>query len=572
MIAQNTPFFPDENLRIGTIIEVDGTHLVAELDANIDELSRVYKGQIYPIGQFGSIVKIHYGNKLLFSYVTRLRMKSEYQQEIGAIVSDNDTRIIEADLFGEGSSIPSEGESLLGLQFQRGVTTYPLPKQGLYLTTASELKTIYEQRTEVAVPIGTYVGAGAVVCHADLNEMFGKHCAILGSTGAGKSATVASIIHSILESRKDKETEWSPHFIILDPHNEYDSAFPDGQRMVSDEGSLLLPYWLLNLNELIDLFIGKTEFQATSQTNILKTQLMTLRQDNASVVGLKADEVTVDSPIPFSMKELEKLIDEDKPSQASRQTTHLSILAKIDALKRDGRLNFLMSDWDGSSDRLVEIMNQFVGEGPSVRIIDISGIPNDVAGIVSSAVARLVFMYKLWQKPSERSMDPVVLVCEEAHKYVPDKGEAEYAAAQAAIQRIAKEGRKYGVGLVLVSQRPSEINTTVLSQCNSWFVLRLTNSQDQEYVRRFLPDSLSGLTKVLPALRRRETIFIGQAATIPARILINKLSDEKLPRSQDISFVDGWASAPATEAQIKEVGQRWRTQVRATTEGGSSQD
>ena len=169
---------------------------------------------------------------------------------------------------------------------------------------------------------------------------------------------------------------------------------------------------------------------------------------------------------------------------------------------------------------------------------------------------------KVWQTNEERDCDPVLLVCEEAHRYVPNRGEAQYEAAQESIRRIAKEGRKYGVGLLLVSQRPSEVEATVLSQCNSWIVLRITNESDRNHVRGILPDSLEGLTKMLSGLRRQEAIFVGQAATLPSRIVISTLNPDELPASNDIDFDKGWQHPSVTEPQLAEVGARWRYQRR----------
>ena len=196
------------------------------------------------------------------------------------------------------------------------------------------------------------------------------------------------------------------------------------------------------------------------------------------------------------------------------------------------------------------------------KVIDLSGIPNEVAGIASAAIARTLFNLKVWQTPDEREKDPVLLICEEAHRYVPNRGEAQYEAAQEAVRRIAKEGRKYGLGLILVSQRPSEVEATVLSQCNSWIVLRITNSNDREHVNSILPDSMSGLTKMLSGLRRQEAIFVGQATTLPSRIMFRDLSAEQLPRSNDIDFDSGWQSDPMTDDQIKDLVNRWRYQTR----------
>ncbi len=572
---------PDQNLKIGKIIEVDGSHIKAELDKSIDELTRIYNAEVYTIGQYGSILKSYFGNKLLFMYVTRLRMKSEIEAERGLVIpSSEDFRILEADLFGEGIwKISCElPDNKCVLKFERGISTYPLPQQEIFLTTSAELQSIYECTDKEAMKIGTYVGSGSIPCFANINELFSKHTAILGSTGSGKSGTVAAIIHAILNynpglDSENKPKSWHPHIIILDPHNEYRKAFPSAQRLVSDEGTLKLPYWLLNLQELIDLFIGKTEFQATSQTNILKMALIEARKEGIETIGFHEGEISVDSPVPFSLNTLKAKITEDmlKISAASKRDKHENILNKIDVLKRDVRLNFLMDDWSSGADEIKDIISQFVSLRNTLKIVDLSGIPNDVAGIVSSTIARLLFMYKLWETSEERKNDPILLVCEEAHRYVPNRGEAEYMAAQDAVKRVAKEGRKYGLGLMLISQRPSEIESTVLSQCNSWLVLRLTNGDDQSYVMRFLPDSLSSMAKVLPALRRREAIFIGQAATIPSRILINELSEEQLPGSTDISFVNGWSSNLGENDNIQKIANRWRTQLRGSYEGASQE-
>jgi len=273
MTAKNSnPNEPIENLSIGAIIEVDGTHIVAELDPQIVELSRVFAGDVYPIGQFGSILKIHFGRRLIYGYVSRLRMKSEYEREKG-IVSPNvsTARIIEADLFGEGEWVLNAGVSPIKwmLYFDRGVSTFPLPQQIVYLTPKAELGFIYGKGQGAIIKIGEHVGTGGTPCYADMNELLGKHTAVLGSTGAGKSGTVAAILHAILEKgNRSSYSKWSPRIVILDPHNEYGKAFPGSRRLSTDEGTMKLPYWLLNFDETRSLLIGKTEFVATSQGTI----------------------------------------------------------------------------------------------------------------------------------------------------------------------------------------------------------------------------------------------------------------------------------------------------------------
>jgi len=562
------PNDPIENLAIGTIIEVDGTHIVAELDSRILELSRVFAGDVYPIGQFGSIVKIHFGRRLIYGYVSRLRMKSEYEREKGVIESSPSTaRIIEADLFGEGEWIlSSEGQSKNWiLSFERGVSNFPLPQQIIYLTPKSELRFIYRQNQGSTIQIGEHVGSGGAPCYADMNELLGKHTAVLGSTGSGKSGSVAAILHAIIERGSEEEYEkWNPYIILLDPHNEYGEAFPDHKRLSTDEGTLKLPYWLFNLQETTDLLIGKTEFAATSQSNIVKIALLNARMSAAETLNLNPENLPLDSPIPYSLEVFKAEVNSQRPpgKDKKEQKSFNSVINKLEALQRDSRMHFMMKSWDESCDPFSEIVSQFLGSNEHVKIVDLSGVPNEVAGTASAVIARTLFSVKLWQTPEERKQTPILLVCEEAHRYVPNRGEAQYEAAQEAIRRLAKEGRKYGIGLMLVSQRPSEVEATVLSQCNSWVVLRITNDADREHVRSILPDSLAGLTKVLSGLRRREAVFVGQATTLPSRILIKDLPPEKLPRSHDIDFDKGWQHDPLDDDQLKEIGNRWRLQKR----------
>ena len=585
------PNEPIENLAIGRIIEVDGTRIIAELEPRLSELSRVYAGETYPIGQFGSILKIHFGRRLIFAFVGRLRMKADYEAEKGLPAQSSiDERIIEADLFGEGEWIQHGDEvRRWRLKFDRGVGTFPLPQQTVYLTPKSELRQIYGQHSKAAIHLGEHVGSSGAPCFAAVDEMLGKHTAILGSTGAGKSGTVAAVLHSILEHGNEAGfASWNPTIIILDPHNEYGRAFPEHNRLSTDEGSLRLPYWMLDLDETMALLIGKTEFAATSQSNIVKSALLAARKEAAAGLdGVDSTQISVDSPIPYILgdpntcDEFGKIgdalytegfvgaINAQRPTGKAKKDheDYNKVLRKLSNLTRDDRLKFMMQPWDGQSDPLPAVLGQFLAGNHSLRIVDLSGVPNEVAGTASAAIARTLFQMKVWQAPEERESSPVLMVCEEAHRYVPNTGEAQYAAAQDAIRRIAKEGRKYGLGLLLVSQRPSEVEATVLSQCNSWIVLRITNESDRNQVRSILPDSMAGLTKMLSGLRRREAIFVGLAAMIPSRIRVRELTDAQLPRSHDISFDGGWKNPRLEADALAEIGSRWRYQQRGSVQG-----
>lgn len=597
-------FITLSSLRIGKIVEVSGNQIRIELDTKITELTRSVYGQVYSVGQIGSIIKIHFGRKILFAYVRMLRMQSDILAEEGKtiILPGDDKRILEADLFGQGIWSSKD----VKLSFVRGVETYPLPLQDAFLCLNDELEKIYRAAEDLKeidnnpmVPIGNYVGGNNAVCRANIDKLFGHHCAILGSTGSGKSGTVASILHSVL-AHETKGKKISPRIVIIDPHGEYAKAFSDkavvykayneaSAKTVKSE-QLKLPYWLMSSDEFRSLVIGKTEFEATSQTNMVYQAVTYARLFNAGLVDNVGDDPSGeansesptagktendilnfdrDKPIPFLLSEFVKHVDKVQgrkagktdsltPSDSNRQKIE-SILKKLKVLRSNPQLSFLMEEYSSTSPTLETVLHQFVGdiEDKNLRIIDISGLPNEVAGPLTALIARLLFQYKLWQTREEREKDPVLFICEEAHRYVPNHGEAQYKEAQEAVRRIAKEGRKYGVGLMLISQRPSDVEATVLSQCNSWIILRLTNSNDQEHVARFLPDSLVGLTKMLPSLTRREAIFVGEAAALPSRIRINKLLLEQLPDSNDISFIKGWSNEPTKSIELKKISERW---------------
>ena len=604
-------------LRIGSIVEVAGTAIRVDLDGDIAELTRTYGGRVYPIGPIASVIKIHYGRRILVAYVRLLRMRSELAREEGLPVPppSEDSRLIEADLFGEAVWHEGTGK----LEFHRGVKHYPLPGQGVYLTTQDELRKLYEGaeagRTDdlnPMVPVGSYVGAEGTTCFANLDRLFGMHCAVMGSTGAGKSGTVAAIVHTILQHNPKDSVAFRPRIIVIDPHGEYGRAFGDrcvvyrAYNVLAEDADapqkvLRLPYWLMTGEEFRDLVIGKTEWEASSENNIVYKALTHARlvtrgwakpaeewsgkasgavsdpaepRPTVDAFSAKIAEYDRDTPDPFSLDEFAKHIRDEQGIRVksgkweamspSDLKPYASTLDKLAVLRTDPRLAFMMSEYKEGDPDLPEILQQFIGvAGDSkaqvdVRVIDISGLPNEVAGPLTAAVARALFQYKVWQTRSERERDPVLLVCEEAHRYVPDAGLAEYQSAQKAVRRIAKEGRKYGIGLMLVSQRPADLERTVLSQCNSWLVMRLTNAADQEHVKRFLPDSLAGLANLLPSLSRQEALFVGEAAAVPARIVIRNLSEKELPDSGDVSFVKGWSQPPVDKPAIETVVQRWR--------------
>lgn len=610
-------FQPVRELKFGHIVEISGTTVKVEISGDVLELTRSFSGRVYPLGQIGSVVKVHFGRRLVFGFVTLLRMRSEENLADGTpIPPEADQRLMEIELFAEGTWNSAERK----LIFVRGVSTFPLPLQGVFLLTREESELLYSaaegQRSNGFDPLvgfATYVGSDATVCRANIDRTFGMHCAVLGSTGSGKSGAVAAILHGVLEHMAAKETPSHPRIVVIDPHGEYGAAFKDravvyraydpiGIDKETVGTPIKLPYWLMSADEFRSLTIGKTEEEATSQNNIIYKALTHARMVVAGLVDAApknyngtapTDGNPPDYPRPKSGVESSKLInfdrDKPRPFSISELVNHIlylqaarikdgklervtetdfskyfkSILDKISVLSHDPRIRFLMEDLTSQTPSLEEVISQFVGSPGSgsedardIRILDLSGLPNEVAGPLSAMVARLLFQYKLYQTGEERRKDPILLVCEEAHRYVPDKGEAEYSAAQNAIRRIAREGRKYGVGLMLVSQRPADIEGTVISQCGTWVVLRLTNTADQQHVARFLPDGLSGMTRSLPSLGQQEAIFVGEGAALPARIKIRTLAPEQRPKSETIAFAGGWTNQRLSKEEVTKITNR----------------
>jgi hypothetical protein len=613
----NNTFELISDLKIGHIVEVSGTTIRVELSGDVTELTRTHEGRVYPIGQIGSIVKVHFGRRVVFGFVTLLRMRSEeLMEQAKPIAPDADQRLMEVELFAEGIWISTEEK----LHFIRGVTTYPLPRQTVHLLTREEATEIYsaaegQQRGtdyDPLVPFAHYAGADNAICRANIDKMLGMHCAVLGSTGSGKSGAVAALLHSMLEHKPTGVAVGHPRIVVLDPHGEYGHAFKERAvvyRAYDPLGTeettgtpINLPYWLMSADEFRMLVIGKTEQEATSQNNIIYKALTHARMFAANLVNAAptshggatpSDGLEIDAPRPRIGVTSEQLIefDRDKPRpfslvelqnhiqflQASRDnkgklesvtatdfaSKFKSILDKLSVLRRDPRIRFLMKEWTQTNPPLEKIIAQLIGDisgkdgaNKDIRILDISGLPNEVAGPLAAMLARLLFQYKIYQTTDERKRDPILLVCEEAHRYVPDRGDAEYAAAQTAIRRIAREGRKYGIGLMLVSQRPADVESTVISQCGTWLVLRLTNAADQQQVSRFLPDGLSGMTKALPNLAQQEAIFVGEGAAMPARVRIRNLTKDQLPKSDTAKFAQGWALKRLSKDEIKVVADR----------------
>lgn len=553
----------DPILKIGRVVEVSGSKVIGELEGTVEDLHRTYKSRRYTVGQVGSIVKIEAGDKLVFGVVTALRMtETMLEGAAGAASRDapgdgaSGAKWLEIELFGEAVRT-GLGES--EFVFQRGVVTYPLPGQGIFVASVVELQRIYNRPDKPSVHVGTLSQAASLPVYLLTDELLGKHFAILGTTGSGKSCSVTVLLRSILDVAP------CAHVILLDPHNEYRRAFPDLAEVI-DPTTLNLPHWLLNFEESVELFVGKTEHAATSQTNILKDAILAARREFGTE-GIPPDNITVDTPVPYKLTAMLAHIDSAMAEQAGgnkqKQDPYLKIKNKVETLQQDSRFSFMIRPDDKVSDQLAAIVGQYlripVGDKP-LSIIDLSGVPSDVVDVVVSVLCRMVFDFAVW---SPRPVQvPVVLVCEEAHRYAPRRDDAAFQPTKQALSQIAKEGRKYGVGLGLISQRPSELAESILSQCNTLIALRMSNEQDQNFVQRALPDSVRSLVSILPTLRTQEALVVGEGTVVPVRLRFNDLDEAHMPQSADVPFAALWETDGAKADYVANVVRRWRIQER----------
>lgn len=406
------------------------------------------------------------------------------------------------------------------------------------------------------------------------NKFFNKHIAIVGSTGSGKSHTVAKILQNATQSKNGEYDGLNnSHIVIFDIHSEYRSAFPDAHYI--DISSLVLPYWMLSSEELIELFID-TEANDHNQRNTFKKAVIQSRKKHFTGKPVDKEKIHFDSPLMFDLgdiltevRDTNELIITDEKTKKTKQGSLFgkltNFLDRLESRINDHRLDFLLGE-DSKNITFEQTLKQFLGYGEkssNVTIIDLSGIPFEVLSITVSLISRILFDYGYYYKRTRCTTNPgapvnndipLLLVYEEAHKYVPNSDLSKYRASKQSIERIAKEGRKYGVTLLLSSQRPSEISETIFSQCNNFLALRLTNPNDQNYVKRLLPDGEASLVEKLPSLRVGECLLVGDAVTIPSIVSVDAC--DLKPASNDIPYFDLW-QLPWKELDISAIKEEW---------------
>jgi DNA helicase HerA-like ATPase len=527
------------DLRVGRVIAITPSQAIILLERR-DATGNT--DLVIPL-EMGTLVKLHGRVSIVYGMITGLRVPLPSLEP-----SDKDLRLVELELVGEIRH--ADGPSGC---FRRGVSGYPALDEPVYLASASDLAKVYARPHAATARVGTIHQESAVPAYILTDELFGKHFSVVGTTGSGKSCVVAAILSAVIE------TNPNAHAMLLDPHGEYASAFKERAVALSPGDGLYLPYWLFNFEELVEIVIGPDH--NAEQAKILGEAVMAAKQTYLAKVGLDKFG-TVDTPAPYRMSDVLRFFDMAMGSlnRPESVAAYQAVKGRIVALQNDPRYGFVFGNRLTLRDELSDILAQLFRipvNGKPITIIDLSGIPSEVLNVVVSVLCRLAFDFALW---SETPI-PVTIICEEAHRYAPRDKELGFEAAKRALFRIAKEGRKYGVSLCVVSQRPSDLAPGLLSECNTMFAFRMTSHEDQDIMRSAVPEASHGLMNFLPALRNGEAIAVGEGVAMPMRICFSPLPEDRRPKSASTSFTMAW-SKDSDGSQIEETVERWRRGIR----------
>ncbi|MCB2075035.1 MAG: DUF87 domain-containing protein [Novosphingobium sp.] len=534
-----------ENARepIGVVLEIAGSGSEVALDLQrLNECSSDPDPSVALAGKVGSQVKIRVGNSWLLASVRSQKQDSSTPGGVLAAV----------DFLGEGDE-----ERLTGRihSFRRGVTGYPIPGALVYPATSQDLKQIYASDGRASIQIGNVFPTKDIRAGLYVDALLGKHFALLGSTGTGKSTATALILHRICEHATEG------HIVMIDPHGEYSSAFRN-TGLIFDVTNLQMPYWLMNFEEHCEVFLTSSGNDRQEDADILSKCLLEARSKNR--MAEQMGKVTVDAPVPYLLSDLTSILQNEmgKLDKAGSSAPYLRIKTKIDEIKSDPRYQFMFSGMlvgDTMAEFLAKTF-RLPARGKPISIVDVSGVPSDITSTVVAVLARLIFDFAIWAR--EEKTRPVLLVCEEAHRYVPSEKNADGSSVGRVLSRIAKEGRKYGISLGLITQRPSDLAEGVLSQCGTIISMRLNNDRDQSFVKAAMPEGARGFLDSIPALRNRECIICGEGVSIPIRASFDDLEEFKRPASEDPSFSQLWTNSGGEEEMVMRTVQRWRAQGR----------
>jgi DNA helicase HerA-like ATPase len=558
---------------LGQVIRVDSNVVEVELSSDIPSAAPIIKGRIYKIGQIGTFVKMPMGNITIYGIVGAVSDRPFAGE--GDADSSQGSRFISVQLIGE---------KIGDAEFEKGIGTYPTINDEVHLVIEKDLFEIYGEKSAGSIEIGKHSSSENLGVYVDTHNLILRHCGILGSTGSGKSNTTVSILKSILTGYAGSRV------ILVDPHGEYSSAFPDAKllKIGSEADSLFIPFWLMTFEELAFFLVGADQRDEQKiEYRMLRDLVTSMKKENVNLRAgvVNADLITADSPVPFSARVLWHRMnwslnatfstaskDEQIAANAQQLTPgdaeellaatfepyamgngapykskgleFYSYEKKILSRLKDSRFDFLFNPGDyktaESPKDLHNLLSDWIGSERKLAILDLSGVPFEVLDIAIGLITRFVYDSMFWGRNESYTgkKRPILLAFEEAHTYLGKGDKGGY--SKAAVERVFKEGRKFGVGALVISQRPSEISETILAQIGTLIALRLTNSSDQAIVKASAPDNLSSLMDLLPSLRIGEAVISGEAIKIPSRVRL-KLNNPR-PTSDDPKLVECWST------------------------------
>ena len=528
-------------VQIGSVLDISGSASRVLISSEaMTSLSDSNDPSLAAAGQVGSQIKVKVGASWLIANVRTLTKSFDTPGHVVAMI----------DFLGEGDE-----ERLTGkiYNFRRGVTRYPRPDDMVYAASSEDMRQLYASDNSANIEIGTVYPTSDVRGALNIDAMLGKHFALLGSTGTGKSTSAALILHRICDLAPQG------HIVMIDPHGEYSAAFKTNGALF-DVSNLAMPYWLMNFEEHCEVFLSTEGNERQIDADILSKALLAARTKSRVAEGIA--KLTVDSPVPYLLSDLTAFIQAEmgKLDKAGENAPYMRVKTKIEEIKTDPRYTFMFSGMM-VADTMASFLSRIFrlpGEGKPISIIDVSGVPSDITSVVVAVLSRMVFDYAIWSRNEPQR--PILLVCEEAHRYVPSERNAHKSSVGKILGRIAKEGRKYGVSLGLITQRPSDLAEGVLSQCGTIIAMRLNNERDQAFVKAAMPEGARGFLDTIPALRNRECIVCGEGVSIPIRVAMDELEENKRPASSDPVFSQLWQQSGGEDEIITRVIKRWRSQ------------
>jgi uncharacterized protein len=537
--------------RIGRIVAVTGAHAIILLD--VEEQSIGAETERSP--EIGTLLKVDCSMSISLALVSALSSPMPSHNR-----SEAELRIVEVEFIGE---LPKD-ENGNPKSFRRGISSYPSLGDTVFRATRAELAKAYACDAETSIRVGHIQQDPSIPAMVKIDEMLGKHFAVLGTTGTGKSCTVALILRRILEKNPQA------HILLLDVHREYAQSFQGISEVITPD-NMVLPFWLLNFDESVEILIGQ---QASREGDIeILRELIPMakgrymnnqRRDKPGITRTSVMEganIGVDTPLPYRTSDLINILEEyiGKLELRGELAPYKRLKARIETISRDPRYAFMFGSLTVQDNMAAVLARLFrvPVNGKPIAILELGGLPSEIINVVVSVLARLAFDFGVWSA----GRIPITFVCEEAHRYVPIDKTLGFEPTKRAISKIAKEGRKYGVSLCMVTQRPAELDPTILSQCNTIFSMRLTNERDQDILRAGISDAAASLLEFMSTMGTGEAIVFGEGVALPTRIKFDMLPADCAPKSNTASFTKNWSRDLPDDSFLHEIVNRWRAQT-----------